>query len=380
MGVVGKCGWIAASALALAWAAPALADMVSAMVDISSYQNVDTVIPQAKAAGVELLMHRASLGADRTDTAFQAAFRKIRNAKLSVGAYHVLEAQSSPDDVARGGMNQAHQFLATVAAACKSGEPVLLALDWETVSGASAPASAQTAAEFVTELRSQTGADMLIYADEHTLGLVKPTIGTLLPQSPLWLASYHRAFRFESDPFKLKLTASDQSIDVSIERAREDGLTFPIADDYAPWTAITFWQFSEGGDTGAGPKWDPIRLIEPSITPYDTSYFIGSRAEFESFVAARSWKCDPKVTKKWPALVAPAPVTPRPPPAPAPAPTPAVSAPPAPAPSAAAVPIPLVTPAALAAPTPTVTGPSTTQPMAVAISLQPAPSAAPGAP
>jgi GH25 family lysozyme M1 (1,4-beta-N-acetylmuramidase) len=345
---VGKCGLIAASALAVAWAAPAGADVVSAMVDISSYQSVDTVIPQAKAAGVELLMHRATLGADRTDQSFQAAFRKIRSAKLSVGAYHVLVAQSGAGDVVHGGMNQAHQFLAAVGAACKTGEPVLLALDWETVGGASAPASAQTAAEFVTEVRSQTGADVLIYSDEHTLSTVRSSIGSVLSQSPLWLAAYHRAFRFDSDPYHFKLNSTDQALEISLERDREDGLTFPIADDYAPWTAMTFWQFSEGGDTGAGPKWDPIRLIEPSITAYDTSYFFGTRTEFEGFVAAKSWKCDTKVAKKWPALVmpvapaAPEPVAPAIPAQPAPdpaAPLPSTSAP-APAPDPAPAPSP----------------------------------------
>jgi GH25 family lysozyme M1 (1,4-beta-N-acetylmuramidase) len=326
MGVLGRCGWIAL--IAATWAGAAAADVVSAMVDISSYQNVDTVIPLAKAAGVELLIHRASLSADRTDTAFQAAFRKIRSAKLSVGAYHVLYAQAGPDDLAHAGMSQAHQFLGAVAAACKKGEPVLLALDWEAPGGA-APASAQTAAEFVSEVRSQTGAEVLVYSDAHTLGLSRSGIGQVLSGSPLWFAGYHRSLRFETDPRTVKYAASDDAIDITIQRRRVDGLTFPIGDDIAPWKAATFWQFSEGGDNGAGPAWDPVRQIEPQITAFDTSYFFGAREDFRKFVTATSWKCDPKIAKAWANL---------PPPVPPPIPTPPAGLLPAFPPPAAAAP------------------------------------------
>jgi GH25 family lysozyme M1 (1,4-beta-N-acetylmuramidase) len=314
-------GGLAAAAVAWSWAAAASADIVSAMVDISSYQDVDTVTKAAKASGFELVMHRATLGADGADQAFPAALRKIRSARLSVGAYHVLYAQGAPEDLAHGGLNQAHQFLSAVAGACKSGEPVLLALDWESPGG-KPPASAQTAAEFVSEVHSQTGADLVIYSDARTLDAVRSGIGAILTQSPLWFAAYHRAFRFESDPYKLKYTASDSAIDISIQRPREDGLTFPIADDFAPWTSLTFWQFSEGGPTGAGPNWDPVRQIEPAISPWDTSFFFGRREDFRKFVAATSWKCDPRIAKHWANVIIP-PTPPAPSAAPAPAPPPA---------------------------------------------------------
>lgn len=345
-----KFGWIAASAIALAWAGVASADIVSAMVDISSYQSVDAVIPLAKTAHVELLMHRASLGSGQPDQAFQAAFRKIRSAKLSVGAYHVLYPQSGPSDLAHAGVTQAHAFLEAVAGACKSGEPVLLAMDWETPGALPAPASAQTAAEFVSEVRSQTGAELLVYSNAGTLAAARTGIGAVLSQSPLWFAAYHRSLRFESDPRTLKYAATDDAIDITIQRRRVDGLTFPLADDIAPWKAASFWQFSEGGDNGLGPAWDSVRQIEPAITAFDTSYFFGTRDAFRKFVTATSWRCDPKVVKAWanqpppppapppiatppalPAAPTPSPLAPQPvpalPPGPAPAPSPAPSQP-----------------------------------------------------
>jgi GH25 family lysozyme M1 (1,4-beta-N-acetylmuramidase) len=313
MGSLGRYGWITACALALAWAAPASADMVSAMVDVSSYQDVDQVTKAAKASGFELVMHRATLGADVSDQAFPAAFRKIRQAKLSVGAYHVIYPQSTPDDLAHSGLYQAHAFLSAVAGACKSGEPVLLALDWESPRG-QPPASPQTAAEFVSEVRSQTGAEVLVYTDANTLSGARGGIGAILTQSPLWFAAYHRALRFESDPHAVKYSADADSIDISILRRRVDGLTFPLGEDIAPWSAATFWQFSEGGDGGDGPGWDPIRQIEPAISPYDTSYFFGPREAFRKFVAGSSWKCDPKIVRRWADEAPPAPPTPAPPP------------------------------------------------------------------
>ena len=336
MGALGKHSWILASAAALAWSATASADIVSAMIDISQYQDADTVTKIAKASNFELVMHRATLGADTVDLTYATSFRKIRNAKLSAGAYHVLYPQSGPNDVAHSGMNQAHAFLSTIAAACKSGEPVLLALDWESPSAnglLQAPASAQVATEFVSEVRSQTGADVLVYTDGRTLDATKSGIGQVLSKSPLWLAAYHRSLRFDSDPHTLKYTAGADSIEITIEHRLVEGLAFPVSSDYAPWGTVTFWQFSEGGDNGQGPGWAPIRLIEPSISPYDTSYFIGTRDAFRSFVANTSWKCDPKVAKQW-ANVAPPPVRTPPTPAPAPSPPPAPAAAPPPAPPA----------------------------------------------
>ena len=163
----------------------------------------------------------------------------------------------------------------------------------------------------------------MIYSDAPTLSSARSGIGAILTQSPLWFAAYHRAVRFESDPYKLKYTASDQAIDVSIERPKQDALTVPLSDDYAPWKTMTFWQFSEGGDTDAGPGWDPIKLIEPGISAYDTSYFFGTRKSFGAFVTATSWKCDPNVAKKWANAAPPASL-----PAPAPAPRPSSPTPP----------------------------------------------------
>jgi GH25 family lysozyme M1 (1,4-beta-N-acetylmuramidase) len=304
MGALGK-RWGMAAALACvlgALAGPAAADMVSAMVDISLHNDVDAVTRIAKSSGIELVMHRASLGAGTADGKFLAAFRKIKAARLSAGAYHVLYPQSSPTDLAHSGLVQAHGFLDAVAGACKAGEPVLLALDWESPSNAGLPippASAQTAVEFVSEVRSQTGAEVLIYTDGKTLGAVRPGIGQILAGSPLWYAAYHRLIRFETDPRQVKYAADDDSIDISIQRRRVDGLTFPVGADYAPWSAVTFWQFSEGGNDGLNPGWDGVKAIEPGISAFDTNYFLGTREAFRKFVAKTSWKCDPKIVKRW---------------------------------------------------------------------------------
>lgn len=299
-----------AAALALLLAVPASADVVSVMVDVSQYNDLDAVTRTAKASGVELVIHRATMGSSRTDTSFPTALKKIRTAKLMGGAYHVLYAQTGPDDVARAGVTQAHAFLEAVAGSCKSGEPVLLAMDWEAPSGggvALAPASAQTAAEFVSEVRSQTGAEVVIYSDTRTLGGARADIGQALTASPLWFAAYHRLIRFETDPRQLTYNADEDSIDISIRRRRLDALTFPVAADYAPWKSVTFWQFSEGGDDGKGPAWDGVKAYEPAIPAVDTNYFFGARETFRKFVAASAWKCDPKIVKRWPAVASIAP-------------------------------------------------------------------------
>jgi len=62
----------------------------------------------------------------------------------------------------------------------------------------------------------------------------------------------------------------------------------------------TVRQFSEGGDDGKGPAWDGVKAIEPAIPAVDTDYFFGTRETFRKFVTATSWKCDPKIVKRWP--------------------------------------------------------------------------------
>lgn len=309
---------LAAAALALAIVGPAWADVVSAMVDVSQYNDLDAVIGAAKTSNLELVVHRATLGTTRNDVNFGGALKKIRTAKLMGGAYHVLYGQTGPEDLAHAGTIQAHYFLEAVAGACKAGDPVLLALDWETPSNgggvALAPASAQTAAEFVSEVRSQTGAEVVIYTDARTLGTTRAGIGQVLSGSPLWFAAYHRLIRFDSDPRTVTYAADDDSIDISIRRRRVDGLTFPIAADFAPWTAPTFWQFSEGGDDGKGPAWPGVKAFEPAIPAVDTDYFFGTRESLRKFVARTAWKCDPKIVRRWtPVATVLAPPAPPPP-------------------------------------------------------------------
>ncbi len=313
--------FVSAAGLGLAAiaAGPAWADLTSVMVDVSAYNDVGKVIDGAKAAGVELIMHRATLGASRTDKTFVADYRAIKDAKLGAGAYHFLYPPITPGDPTSNGTAQARAFLSAISSTCKKNETVLLALDWETYvkpklpadppppplpeeSAPQAPAPAATAAEFVKEVQRLTGVTPLIYTDASTLKQRQAAdLDPAIKAAPLWFARIHRNLRFDN-PSSVTAVNGPDDVTITLKRDRVDTLAMPLPEEMAPWTQPTFWQFSAGTtfDAHSNPLgWPAIHTIEPQLMDIDADWFVGSRDAFHAFVKTHSWKCDPKAPTTW---------------------------------------------------------------------------------
>lgn len=312
----------AVAALTAAMAGAARADMVSAVVDISEYNDASAVIAQAKASGLALVFHRATLGTTRADKSFLTAFRAIKGARLAAGAYHVIYPPSDASGLATTGAGQAGAFIAQVARACRPGETVLLALDWEspTLDGHSvAPAPASVVRDFIAEVQRITGKTPIVYTDRSTIEANRAGIDQTIRQAPLWFAFMHYPVRYSFEQIVVKSAVVDRTdrnkVTLELAPPQHDTVTFPQPDQIQPWARPTFWQFSPGG----GLMWDAVRMYEPDIQNVDTDYFVGTRRQLAAFVTANSWKCTAYTPPPAPvAPVPPAPATPTPTPTPTP--------------------------------------------------------------
>jgi GH25 family lysozyme M1 (1,4-beta-N-acetylmuramidase) len=295
---------IAAVALSAAMAGAARADMVSAVVDISEFNDAAAVVAQAKASGLSLVFHRATLGTGTPDKSFVAGYRTIRTARLAAGAYHVIFPPRDASGLATTGAEQAGAFLEQVTRACRPGESVLLAVDWEPPHRDGqliAPAPASVLRDFIVEVQRITGKTPVVYTDRSTIEANRSGIDQTIRQAPLWFAFMHYPVRYSFEQIQIRSAVADKTdrnkVTLELAPPEHDTVTFPQPDQIQPWARPTFWQFSPGG----GFMWNAVRMYEPDIQNVDTDYFIGTRRQLAQFIAANSWKCTAYAPKPAPA-------------------------------------------------------------------------------
>lgn len=142
-------------------------------VDLYSGDRV-TSFPDAYAAGVRLIIHKASEGATVQDHTYASRRVAAKAAGMMFGAYHFLRHSPVDDQIAN--------FLAVA----QPDDDTRLVLDWETPD-----ATTEIAKEFLTKLDAKMGRPTILYSyasflQEH-LG---NTVYTFFGAHPLWLAAY----------------------------------------------------------------------------------------------------------------------------------------------------------------------------------------------
>lgn len=261
---------MAAGLASISSASAQSADLSQVMIDVSSHNDLSTIIPHLQERQIELVVMRATIGLGTPDKTFDEKVKMLRAHSPATikGAYHALYPGS--------GRAQALEFLSTVKKTCQSGESFILAVDWERPSKNKAvidPATALTVDEFVQQVESSVGKKPLIYTGPDVIAAQRPQIASATSGSPLWLSTYY------SKLYLARQCSKETSVQNGFTCANSiHGLIFPDKSDYAPWQTWKFWQFS------SADKGDPA-FIRTTITkklPVDVSFFGGSREEFRN--------------------------------------------------------------------------------------------------
>jgi len=200
-------------------------------IDVSHYQGTIQWNSVA-ASGVDFCFIKATEGLSAADPYFQSNWSASRAAGLIRGAYHFGHA--SIDAAA-----QARCFYDRVRADGTMGTHDLPpVLDLETLDGQSPAAALQWAIEFMAQTDSLFGRQTVLYTDNGFWQQLSALPNCrVLASRPLWLAAYSATPRI---PF--------------------------------PWSAWTFWQYSDGSANGGRPV--------PGVNgPVDQNWFAGSMAE-----------------------------------------------------------------------------------------------------
>jgi GH25 family lysozyme M1 (1,4-beta-N-acetylmuramidase) len=252
------------------------ADLSRAILDLAS---VDGPVPinndLRTGQGIELIIHRASIGVGTPDPAFPNQFSDIIKHRFMAGAYHVLFPSHS-------GTDQAKEFVRTVRGTCHVGDKALLVVDWESVCWRWAnsknkkvctlrgPVPPEMTADFVSEVRAETKKSPVIYTDHNTLNLFGKSVSDSTLHSPLWYAMYQAKYLHAGHWFQ--------------------GYIIPNRDDVAPWKDWAMWQFGEG--KGLNVTTHVSVLV--GKRGLDLSFFNGNRAQLSSFFDQNAWQCDGK--------------------------------------------------------------------------------------
>lgn len=205
-------------------------------IDVSHYQGaIDW--GSVAGSGVAFCFIKATEGTSAADPRFQSNWSGSLAAGLRRGAYHFGHAGS--DAVA-----QAKFFHGTVSADGTLGPGDLPpVLDLETLDGQSPASTLQWALAFLTEADALFGRRTLLYTDAGFWQQLAELPGCkALASRPLWLAAYSASPQVPS-----------------------------------PWTAWTFWQYSDGTANGGTPV--------PGVSgPVDQDLFAGTPAQLAALV------------------------------------------------------------------------------------------------
>jgi GH25 family lysozyme M1 (1,4-beta-N-acetylmuramidase) len=256
------------------------ADLSQVMIDVSSHNDLTALLGDVPNRKIELVVARVSIGLGTPDGAYEKNMQLLRSAAPQIlrGAYHALYATSS-------GKAQAAEFLGHVRGACRPGEKILLAVDWERPQLKKKMVDAAPTAtlrEFVDQVLASTGHQPVVYTDPIVISANRDTLAGWANPPPLWLATYYAKIWRSRDCHKQPEGQNGFTCSNSIH-----GLVFPDVNDFSPWSDWVFWQFSAA--TPGNPEY---LLRKFKDMPVDVSYFGGSREEFRAFFEANAVKCE----------------------------------------------------------------------------------------
>jgi len=142
-------------------------------VDLYSGDVVQS-FPQAYAAGVRLIILKATEGATYRDKTFDKRLADARASGMLVGAYHFMRA--TPVD----------QQVANFLSAAKPDASMRLVMDWETLD-----ATPDMARDFLRRIDAETGQKTIVYSYSSFLKeRLGSSIDPVFADHPLWIAAY----------------------------------------------------------------------------------------------------------------------------------------------------------------------------------------------
>ena len=132
---------------------------------------------QAKSAGIDAIVLRATAGEGYTDARFAIAAQRVRESGLRLGFYHYLIAESGEE-----ARTQARFFASAIAGYEYALRPAML---FETLNGLSFDSANRIATAFLSDVESATGVAPAIYTDAESANLLWNR--ALAERFPLWV-------------------------------------------------------------------------------------------------------------------------------------------------------------------------------------------------
>jgi lysozyme len=196
------------------------------------YHDDDIPLSQAQSEGIVAVIHKASEGATYQDPMYTRRRYEAQSLGLLWGAYHFSSGKPPQDQV--------DNFLESIqwGVDAVTDAQTVLCLDFEN-SHSGANMTIDDACTFVTLVHGRTGRWPMVYgsnlvtdADAHA------PLACALSNCPVWYASYN-----------------DQ----------------PKNPPHRLWTAISLWQYTDGGADGPAPR----------LGKLDRDCYIGTQAELQ---------------------------------------------------------------------------------------------------
>ena len=175
------CGVLACAPVCAASTLPPVSETIYEGVDVSVYQG-DIDFASVKADGIEVAYIRAGYGSSYTDPWFEANWEKADAAKLKVGFYYYVTAESEAEARA-----QAARFADLISDKAYTARP---AMDFESLDGLTADEVNVIGLAFLEELKAKTGVTPLVYTNDYR---ARTLWRSAFAAYPVWIADYDDA-------------------------------------------------------------------------------------------------------------------------------------------------------------------------------------------
>jgi lysozyme len=210
--------------------------------------------------GIELVIHRSSMGSDGTDPKYKERMAFAGESGLMWGAYHFLRPDLDP-------VSQADNFLRAVLDARKACGPkappkVLLIFDEEYFGRSQKFLSVHDLIRAINRVKEVTGTTPAIYVGQDflieklRLSVLATADAKLLSESLLWMARYARSPEWP-----------------------DNGI-------HTPWAMWDLWQYT--GD-GQGPDSSWFTRHRGRLAKAELNYFYGDRTQLRNVYAQKAW-------------------------------------------------------------------------------------------
>jgi GH25 family lysozyme M1 (1,4-beta-N-acetylmuramidase) len=238
-------------------------DLTRCVLNMSQFDKFDDDFTAlTKKGGIELVIHRSSMGSDGIDPKYAERMAHAGECGMMWGAYHFLHPDMDP-------VAQADHFIHTVLDArkdCGANSPpkVLLVLDEEYFGRTHKFLSIHDLIRAINRVREVTGTTPVLYVGQDflieklRLSELATADAKLLSESLLWMARYAKSPEWP-----------------------DNGV-------HTPWTMWDLWQYTGDGQ-GPGGVLTPQSVPYSGLVDAELNYFYGDRIRLRNVYAQKSW-------------------------------------------------------------------------------------------